>query len=755
MLRRGVPMTAAVSAIAIQSGQTRASVPAGLAARAIAVALACKEGALGPSVVSKSVADLVHKIGHGVWLSSSKNAVLLALGVSALACLAGWAASQPSQLPSDDPPQATSVAEARPDPLKQARIDRQGDPLPAGALARLGSVRFRHCYELKSIVFGPLDRTLFAAGSDGMIRVWDASTGNESPGFAGHKGAINRLAISRDKTMLASAGDDGTVRIWDVAARKEVKRMEANDGPVTFVALGEGGILASASGLSVKLWDIKAGLEKGRMALPGDAEHVNSLAFTPDSKIVLCSHQGVVRLWEVPSGTLKHVFERHWTFALTEDGKKLLMPKAGEEGLDAWDVDTLKKLFYLEEEKLAKDRDTGRPNGWHFSSPVDVSPDGKTLAAVTEESSDRMWSGSVVRIWDLEARKLRATLGHTNYGIHALAFSRDGTKLAVGPAHGTIRVWDVATGQTTVDDGHQEPVNHLTYMPDGKGIISGSHDATCRIWDAATGIEQRRFDLIDVVSGIALSPDKRTLVVGGGAGHGNTPLPALFVWDLTTGAERGRFRLKTDRGGGPLAYSGAVAVAFAPDGRTFVVGTHTDERIHFWDAAGLKELRNFQAPKHVERLAYSPDGKILAGAGKQVIYLWESATGRELTRLPGHTTWWPSFAFSPDGSLVATADGQAVRLWETATGLERWRMPMASPNPTFIAFSPNGRWLATGGKPARDAHVLEATTGKEVLTLSGHKRPINAAAFSPDSRQLATGSEDTTVLVWDLQGRLQ
>jgi hypothetical protein len=72
----------------------------------------------------------------------------------------------------------------------------------------------------------------------------------------------------------------------------------------------------------------------------------------------------------------------------------------------------------------------------------------------------------------------------------------------------------------------------------------------------------------------------------------------------------------------------------------------------------------------------------------------------------------------------------------------------------FVTFSPDSRWLATGARSSRSVCIRETATGREALALTGHSKGVGAAAFSPDGRRLATASNDTTILIWNLAGRL-
>src|SRR5262249_8711786 len=135
------------------------------------------------------------------------------------------------------------------------------------------------------------------------------------------------------------------------------------------------------------------------------------------------------------------------------------------------------------------------------------------------------------------------------------------------------------------------------------------------------------------------------------------------------------------------------------------------------------------------------------------VRLWEVAADqgpRMVLKLPGATG---QIAFSADGKVLAAATsgvgglgkGQTVLVWELRTGRVLCRLGNVSSD---FALSPGGKSLVTVGKPPR---LWDVATGKERGRFRGYTDTVWTAAFSPDGRWLATGSQDTTVLIWDVQ----
>jgi WD40 repeat protein len=391
---------------------------------------------------------------------------------------------------------------------------------------------------------------------------------------------------------------------------------------------------------------------------------------------------------------------------------------------------------------------------------------------------------SQVEVWSTTDASLIRTLEiEAGYTPHALAYSHDGTRLAVGATGSrALTLWDTATGDLVEElaapgvmslservafaagddlilaeqpfgvtqvyaltptrtlrtlSGHAGSVWDVAIHPQGWEALSAGDDATVRRWEWQTGAQVGQLmPQPERVYVVAYSPQGDSVLVAGEDGEARLYDPNGDGLRLTLTGHRGAI----------------FAAVFRPDGRELATAGQ-DGTVRVWDSStGAPQWTVEGLTEGLDALAYSPDGSLLAGGAgagpSTTVYLWDAYTGEEVLRLTGHRSTIAALAFSPDGTLLASGSwDQTIKLWDVTTGDGVATLEGHTELITDLAFSPDGSVLASIAEDYT-LRLWEPTRGDLLATVTLPRALPWALAFSPDGHALITAHADGKLRTW-------
>jgi RNA polymerase sigma factor (sigma-70 family) len=794
LVRRGVPVPAALVGMVLVSFHARAALPAALAVRTAKAAASLLAGQPLARIVPPGIATLTEGALTSMFINRVRTIGVLVLAASLFATgtglLTGAAgkADQPPLGNAAQPVQAAKDVQQTEGGLRDAF----GDTLPSGAVARLGTIRWRHSTPIHFLAL-PTATIAVSAAKDRFVRVWDWSSGRElrrfGPGPRARESTDGFAVLGRPTEMVVGVSANGEVLVTKFAE------------PV------------------VDLWQVATGKKLASVSLTKTEMQAVGFALSPKGKkLALCSANGKVRIWDIDGqknirefGQASDKSAQSVAAHYTPDGKSLISARtefdvgATVGHMQLWDPETGRQLRNL--------RLTSRFGPLSFV----CSPDSKLLAylwdgqlcivkTATGETVSQWKSYGAAMVFAADSSKLYCKLGHEavirEYDVGtgkelrrfdttsvpsfywrsettaSIAVSPDGKRLAVGGDTNAIRMVDVKTGkELPAPGGLADDLKHVGFMPDGKSVFSAAN-LGASIWDAGTGtrlkqvrseedghfavsLDSRYFASIsrrlDIVVRDTIS-NKPVLTIPSGKNPDNFPVVCLsphgrivlvrglgdsfaVLHDLPSGKERCRVAITN-----LTRTPGRAADTFffsADDSRLAVFSPGNRLAIH--DATTGKSLQEITLDldadnivrwegrlREIRSAAFTPDGRAIAiDRGDGSVDLLELASAQP-RRTFGQKHVYPGL-YEPFGAITSkTVESQ---------------MPGAG----TVAFSPDGRLLAQAAVD-HVVRVWDVATGKWLARFQGHRGAVFSVAFSPDGRRLVSGSADTTALIWDVDG---
>jgi WD40 repeat protein len=674
------------------------------------------------------------------------------------------------------------------------RVDAAGDPLPHGALARLGSLNLMHEVRIEHLAVA--GEILVSAGPQASVRLWNRSNGQPVGPPLPHTNAVSAIALSHDARWLAVGSVDGVLRLWDLsklALLAERKDASTAVRALAFDATTER-LAVAWEGAALELLDRRLSTlqmasseqvvtepsteARGKRASRQDAAASDDAATPEESKqdIVLfrelrfspteasllfgLDEQGAVHRLELETGARRVLYAQaaqgSHQLAMSPDGQLLAL---SGKIVSVFDAQSLDRRLELE---------TGQALS---VSDVAFSPDGATLVSAHQGS---------LRVWDARSGALRDRIGLGAGIASALVFV--GEQSVAVAFENEIRFFDIASGRPEqLPQRHRSELTAMAVSVDGERLATVGMDGRALLWGLSDGKLLATLELDHALTGVCFSGDSLLLVgpfVGllrwDGAAVTGTSLSDVGAWSVVCAQDRqalvlhadGQLRLYRDdqvmvldaawldeirldslwpRQQWALAeQSGTLAVAIpaATAGRAGVwVGSLDSPR----------GARHLDVP-NVQELTLSSDGRFLALLAHE-----PEAAPAPLPDEPDGVA--PDLAQGLDDASAGASElqpGLAEARTETVARLllielesgEEQRLA-CSEGLRGLRFSPDGALLAaTDGTQLR---LFEREPLRERFRLFGEQQVLTTLLFLPDAQRLVAASGAGTALLWDLE----
>jgi WD40 repeat protein len=593
-------------------------------------------------------------------------------------------------------------------------------PLPEGALARFGKGIST------SLALTP-DGRLLAVGTTQGVYVYQVDTLEEVWRGETNIAAIGTLKVVADGTQLVAGHYHGVVVAWDVKTGEQLYTLATDAVLIPDISPDGKYLLALTESDEWELWDIAAG-QPIRVLADGAALH-DPVIFSPDGSRIAGSIDGQLVVWDTTSwqvidypGVQGDVFDLAW----------------------AWDNSRLAVIAYSDNDNLAYvltetdsvslESDYGSNKrkllGWAQDNSI----------VVTYQMPVDSTSYHRVIWWNPGTGEPEHTLLLEDFPCHhsSIAYSPD-IIAAASQMDGMLMVYDWTSGEVLHQSfEHATGASDLAFSPDGTLLASAPwYGGGVTVWDVETGARVRRIAEAD--ESVAWSPDGSTLATGS---YGDTyGYGAVILWEPLDGTVIQVFTPQSDR---PASW--ITHVTWSPDGAQVAANMFCGSETFIWDVETGQQLFQIDGAN----MHFSPDGAFIATGHRETdpgprIIIRDRSNNDPLLTIFG--TLDMDMDWSPDGRLLASEDG----VWEVATGQELYPLSGHTGPVDSVAFSPDGSYLATAGREDHLIIIWDAHTGERLWTFTtGHVWPLTSLAWSPDGSVLASGSDDGTIILWDI-----
>lgn len=651
-----------------------------------------------------------------------------------------------------------------------------GDELPEHAIATLGSNWLRHSEGASAVAFSPKGNYLASGGSGRYVKIWDLEGRRLAYQLAGETDfGHSSVSVSPDGTNVAAVTGDGLLRMWDaptgVLSWEQKLYADSGVSHVEFYSDGQR-VASSGNGTVVVVTDVETGKTITTISCHSMNEKSRGLAFAiaPNDRSIAMGSSSDIEIVPLDVPILRKTLAgchgaQIASLCYTQDGNYLLSCGASREtvtleGQSVVRYSAERKLWSMDSGELVREFEAKDPDGGIASGRISL--DGKVIA--TTNGSIDVWNLETgVRLKSIENQNRRA-------GWYRNGFAISSNSATIAAVEGNaVLFWDSESGERVFDENpaHSSAVTDVAFSGDSRWAVSSGRGGDVRIWARST--QALAHVLIPAGSttiqtdSVAFSPDSERVLAAGTCRRGRAFVGTVSLWDTASGKV---IRSKLLDGQATCAqFSASGSEVFVGAGivnSTFRGSDEPPPRMHLYDEH-LTQSRTVSKSLVGRTIAVfgavgSNDIYFVEDYAKRLSY-WNTKT-KALSHFPlkasRHRI--KSAAFTSDGTVVATSGlfDQMIYLWETATGKQIASFNYDNSKGSMLAFSPDSKLLAiapigltdTTRQFAKNIILWDTKNEHAVCELTVTMPNVSAIEFSPDGSELITGHDDGTLTVW-------
>jgi WD40 repeat protein len=593
--------------------------------------------------------------------------------------------------------------------------DHLGDPLPPGATQRLGTRRMQG---LVVDMAYSADGELAIVTTGTCLTIWGLEQGELVATHEISEYDLTAMAVTKAVDRMAVSDQRGCLIEWDLCTHREICRIETGRaGGIATVSYSpdETHLLILDRKTSVaEEWDLSSGNRLQEISREGSS--FNRAIYGPGGKTAFLGHQegNNVYHYDLTTGELLKIFVEdycNYDMCLSEDGVRLFV--GTRHRANEWRLSDYACL------------ETYTGHLGHAVPSVAYANDNDHLLTGSRDGSIRLWDRKQVEL-------VRKWYPHQRH-VNRMRVSPNGKWVMSYGGDQLLTESSLETGEGRLNwDRHRAGIHALSFTADGMRIISGSADKTVRIWHTDGWVSAGLLDSLKTeIHGLAVLEGDQYLAAG--CKDGAIRIVSLENGEIaqTITAHRGYVR----------------AVEGIAGDRILSAGGDGALRIWDWERGNLvQEMIGHQGG--VLSLGLSADGTLAVSGGRDgTVRVWDMETGDPVAKIVAHRGWVQAVAFGGDNQTLVSAgrDGLVIE-WD----LEAESDIRAFDHGDWIeAIAITDTSIYSAGHDGLIA-VWNRASGKRDGELKGHEGVVHTIAVDPEGRNLVSGSEDTTLLVWDI-----